>query len=104
MCKYLVSIGFRQSKTDQYLFVKQNKKDSVILLIYINNSIIIETRENIDKIIIEIKTVFIIEIKNGLNNFLEYSILRNKNQNECWIFQNYLVFKLIIIFGKILKK
>ena len=75
MCKYLVSIEFRQSKADQCLFVKERKKCPVILLIYVDNSTIIGTRENIDKIITEIKTVFTIKVESGLNNFLDCSIL-----------------------------
>ena len=51
MCKYLVNIEFRQSKTDQCLFAKQKEKGPVILLIYIDNSTIINTRENINDII-----------------------------------------------------
>ena len=72
MYKYLVSIGFRQSKTDQCLFVKQEKKGPVILLMYIDNSIIIE--KNIDEVITEIKTVFTIKIKTFHFETLSHSI------------------------------
>ena len=46
---------------------------------YIDDSTIIDTRENINEIITEIKTVFTIKIESGLNNFLDCSILRNKD-------------------------
>ena len=104
MCKYLINIDFRQSKTDQYLFIKQKKKSPVILLMYIDDSTIIGTRENIDKIITKIKTIFTIKIERELNDFLKCNIFSNKNKNEYWILQNYLVSKLITIFGKMLKK
>ena len=67
---------------------------------YINDSTIIGTRENIDKIITKIKTIFTIKIERELNDFLKCSIFSNKNQDEYWILQNYLVSKLITIFGK----
>ena len=65
----MVSIEFRQNKTEQCLFVKQENKYPVILLIYINNSVVIEKRENIDEGIAQIKTVFTIKVKNGLHDF-----------------------------------
>ena len=71
---------------------------------YIDDSIFIGPRENIDKIITEIKTVFTIKVERELNNFLRCSILRNKNQDKYWIFQNHLISKLITIFGEVLKK
>ena len=49
------------------------------------------------------KTVFTIKIEGGLNNFLGYEILREKDKNECWILQRHLVNKLTIIFDNILK-
>ena len=76
-----MSIDFRQNKTDQYLFVKNNKK-SVILLIYVDNATIIGMRENINEMIEKIKTVFKIKIERGLNNFLGCSILREEDSNE----------------------
>ena len=42
-------------KQQTYLFIKQREKDPVILLIYVNNSAIIEKKKNIDKIIKNMK-------------------------------------------------
>ena len=61
------------------------------------------SREDINWLINKMKEKFKIKIEGGLNDFLGCNILREKNENICYILQPHLVKKLTETFGKLLK-
>jgi hypothetical protein len=87
-------IGMEQSMIDQCLFIKQGKESIVILLLYVDDSIIFGTRSDIDEILNQIKETFTISIEGKLSDFLGCNIIKHPEEPKCWLLQPNLIEKL----------
>ena len=87
-------VGFEQSLTDQCLFYKRGKFGMIVLLLYVDDSLCIGHRQDIDDTIQLIKIVFTITVEGGVNDFLGCSILRRGKDPICWLHQPHLIKKL----------
>ena len=101
ICDFLTSeeVGFIKSKVDQCLFVKKGKRGPLIVLLYVDDSCVLGKREDIDELVVQLRTRFTIKVEGGLNDFLGCEILREEGKDECWILQYHLVKKLVATFG-----
>jgi hypothetical protein len=76
----------------------------VIILLYVDDSVMIGAREDLDAVIVEIQPSGLhLQVEGGLNDFLGCSILRDKHSNECWLLQPHLIKKLCHTFGECLR-
>ena len=104
MTEVLVSIGLKKFEGNQCLFYMRRNKHLIIILVYVDDSIMIGVRSDLDRIIAAIrKCGLTLSVEGKLNDFLGCSILRAKDANECWILQPHLIHKLKENFGEKVK-
>lgn len=71
MTSVLISIGFNKFEGDQCLFCRKGEKNIVIMLIYVDDSIMIEERYYLDKTIEAIRNCGLtLSVEEQLNDFL----------------------------------
>ena len=88
------TVGFEQSLADQCLFFKQGKYGPIFLLLYVDDSVCVGQRQDIEETIKLIQTRFTLTVEGKLNDFLGCSILRKENMPVCWLLQPHLIKKL----------
>jgi len=87
-------VGFEQSLADQCLFFKQGKHGPIYLLLYVDDSICVGHRKDIDETIKLIQLRFTLTIEGKLNDFLGCNIIKMENTPVCWLLQPHLIKKL----------
>ena len=102
--KFLKKLGFKISKADNCLFIRQTKKGICVFVLYVDDCFITGDKIAIDETIKEIKTKFNITTSGSLDDFLGYKVKMNREQKTTYITQPFLIEKMIEKFGQDMPK
>jgi hypothetical protein len=88
----LAESGFKPSRADPYLFVKnQDGCKKKCLIIYVDNGGIFTDEEEIKLIITALSKVFVVKDLGPINKFVGCKIIENKEKDTIWICQPKLI-------------
>ena len=93
---FLKKIGFKISKADDCLFIRQIKKGICVFVLHVDDYFMIGNKITIDEDIEEIKTKFNITTSGSLDNFSECKVKMNREQKTKYITQPFLIEKMIV--------
>ena len=80
----LISIGFGKFEGDQCLFYIKGAKNIVVILIYVDDSIMIGERSDLDRVVVAIrKCGLTLSVEGKLNNCVGCSIPRANESGFC---------------------
>ena len=99
---YLCSdrVGFRVCPSDQCLFYKMGKRNIILVIVWVDDSIVFGDKEDIADLVKTLNERFTVKAEGGLNDFLGCEIMMNKTKDKCWLHQPHLIKSLITKFGK----
>ena len=99
---YLCSeeVGFKACPSDECLFYKMGKRNIILIIVWVDDSIVFGNREDIADLVEVMRERFTIKTEGGLNDFLGCEIMMNSDKDKCWVHQPHLVKSLMTKFGK----
>jgi Reverse transcriptase (RNA-dependent DNA polymerase)/gag-polypeptide of LTR copia-type len=96
------NMGYKQSKADPCLFIKEGTTKSFII-IYVDDGGIFSTEENIKEVIKELGKTFNVKYLGKLENFIGCKLIENNAKDTIWIHQPKLLKHLKQSFGKLVE-
>ena len=93
-------IGFKTSEMDPCLFIRNGKKNLVYMAIWVDDCLIVGTKEDVDETIELFKQQFKTTEESTLNDYLSCEIILNKEKGTGWMGQPDMMKKLEEKFGE----
>ena len=100
MTNVLKSIGFKGGDVDPCLLFKKTEHGLVLIGLYVDDLLIIGSKEDINIVIGDIEKYFKVKIEGDLRDYLSCKIKFNKDCSKAWIGQPHLIKKLEKMFEK----
>ena len=102
--KHLKSKGFKISRADSCLFIRQTKQGICIFILYVDDALLFGKNEAIDLAIDDIKEVFTISTNGTLQDYLGAKITIDQHNKTTWVTQPDLLEKMFAKYGQELSK
>ena len=102
--KHLKSKGFKISRADSCLFIRQTKQGICIFILYVDDALLFGKSEAIDLAINDIKEFFSISTNGTLQDYLGAKITIYQHNKTTWVTQPDLLEKMFAKYGQELSK
>ena len=104
LIKVFLGIGFEQSQADPCLFIRQNEKGIIYLLVHVDDIYAAGNKAAVEDAIKGIKESFRVKIEENTKDYLSCEIKISKDGGTAWIGQPHLIKKLATKIGEMVKK
>jgi hypothetical protein len=92
-------IGFHQSKSDPCLFVRQNEKGLVMVVIYIDDGYAAGDKAALDQMIEQLKAEELkLKVEYSMQDYLSCQVLFSKDGSTAWLGQPHMIKKIVKTF------